>query len=243
MIQEKESTESLVGALAHPRFKVIPVKGVEDQVRHLPPGATVTVTCSPVRGIEHTLQCAERLAERGLRVVPHISARLVVDEAHLRGIVRRLAALGLREIFVVGGDVKEPTGSFTGAVELLQALADLDHNLAEIGVTAYPERHPFIDHPTLRRALADKQRFATYMVTQICFDPDVIAQWLADVRREGIGSPVYIGLPGVIDRTKLLGISMKIGVGDSARFVFKHMTWRRGSSCPAAIAQPSWWRS
>lgn len=214
--------EALVEALAHPRFEVIPIKGAEEQAGHLPHGAKVTVTCSPARGIEHTLWHAEQLARQGLRVVPHISARLVADRAHLRDILRRLAALNLREIFVVGGDAKQPVGSFSSALDLLRAMTDLGHNLDQVGVTAYPEHHPFIDDATLRRVLADKQQFATYMVTQICFDPDVITQWLAGARQQGITMPVYIGVPGVVDRAHLLRISMKIGVGTSARFLSKH---------------------
>jgi methylenetetrahydrofolate reductase (NADPH) len=182
----------------------------------------VTVTCSPARGIDNTLRHAEHLAGLGLHVVPHISARLVVDRAHLKEIVQRLHALGLREIFVIGGDVQQPAGSFSCALDLLRALADLGHDFAQIGIASYPERHPLVDEPTLGRALAHKQPFVSYMVTQICFDPRAIIRWLAGVRQQGIDLPVYIGVPGVLDSRQLLRISMKIGVGDSVRFLSKH---------------------
>jgi methylenetetrahydrofolate reductase (NADPH) len=195
---------------------------VEEQARYLPRGAKVTVTCSPTRGIDKTLRHAEQLAGQGLQVVPHISDRLVVDTAHLQDIVQRLHALGLREIFVIGGDVQQPAGSFSSALDLLRALDDMGHDLAQIGIAAYPERHPLIDEVTLRPALAHKQPFASYMVTQICFDPEAIIRWLAGVRQEGIGLPVHIGVPGVLDSGQLLRISMKIGVGDSMRFLSKH---------------------
>jgi methylenetetrahydrofolate reductase (NADPH) len=212
----------LTRALAHPRFELIPIKGVEEHARHLPPGAKVTVTCSATRGLEETLLLTERLAERGLEVVPHISARLVVDEAHLRDILRRLADLNLREIFVIGGDAKAPAGPFSGALDLLRAVAHLGHGFEEIGVAAYPEYHPFMEADTLRRVLEEKQPFATYMVTQICFDSEVIARWLGDVRERGINLPVHIGIPGVVDTKRLLGVSLRIGVGDSTRFLLKH---------------------
>ncbi len=217
-----DGNEALISVLAHPRFELIPIKGVEEQASYLPAGATVTVTCSPVRGIEHTLLHAEQLALQGFRAVPHISARLVRDTAHLRDILQRLHQLKPREIFVIGGDAKQPAGPFSGALDLLRAMAELGHNLDRIGVAAYPEHHPLIDDETLRRALADKQQFATYMVTQICFDPDAIVAWLADARQRGITLPVYIGLPGVVDTVQLLRISMKIGVSTAARFASKH---------------------
>jgi methylenetetrahydrofolate reductase (NADPH) len=188
----------------------------------LPEGATVTVTCSPTRGIESTLLLGEKLRERGFRIVPHIAARLVADRAHLDEIVRRLDDLGVREIFVIGGDTRKPVGPFSSAVELLSAMADAGHDFEHVGIGGYPEGHPNIDDKTLRQTLLDKRPFATYVVSQMCFDPDAILNWVADIRRRGIGLPVYIGLPGVVERKKLLQISLKIGVGDSARFLTKY---------------------
>ena len=74
----------------------------------------------------------------------------------------------------------------------------------------------------MRRALRDKLPFATYIVTQMCFSPRAILDWVAGIRREGIGLPVYAGIPGAVERKKLMRISLKIGVGDSARFLAKH---------------------
>jgi methylenetetrahydrofolate reductase (NADPH) len=214
--------EALVEALAQPRFELIPMEGAIERVALLPEGAKVTVTCSPTRGIESTLLLGEKLLERGFRIVPHIAARLVADRAHLDEIVRRLDDLGVREIFVIGGDAKKPVGPFSSAVELLSAMADAGHDFEHVGIGGYPEGHPNIDDKTLRQTLLDKRPFATYVVSQMCFDPDAILNWVADIRRRGIGLPVYIGLPGVVERKKLLQISLKIGVGDSARFLTKY---------------------
>ena len=214
--------EALVEALAQPRFELIPMEGAIERAALLPEGAKVTVTCSPTRGIESTLLLGETLLERGFRIVPHIAARLVADRAHLDEIVRRLDDLGVREIFVIGGDAKKPVGPFSSAVELLSAMADSGHDFEHVGIGGYPEGHPNIDDETLRQTLLDKRPFATYVVSQMCFDPGAILKWVADIRRRGIGLPIYIGLPGVVERKKLLQISLKIGVGDSARFLTKY---------------------
>jgi methylenetetrahydrofolate reductase (NADPH) len=214
--------EALVEALAQPRFELIPMEGAIERAALLPEGAKVTVTCSPTRGIESTLLLGEKLLERGFRIVPHIAARLVADRAHLDEIVRRLDDLGVREIFVIGGDAKKPVGPFSSAVELLSAMADSGHDFEHVGIGGYPEGHPNIDDETLRQTLLDKRPFATYIVSQMCFDPNAILNWVADIRRRGKGLPVYIGLPGVVERKKLLQISLKIGVGDSARFLTKY---------------------
>ena len=214
--------EALVEALAQPRFELIPMEGAIERAALLPEGAKVTVTCSPTRGIESTLLLGEKLLERGFRIVPHIAARLVADRAHLDEIVRRLDDLGVREIFVIGGDAKKPVGAFSSAVELLSAMADSGHDFEHVGIGGHPEAHPNIDDETLRQTLLDKRPFATYIVSQMCFDPDAILNWVADIRRRGKVLPVYIGLPGVVERKKLLQISLKIGVGDSARFLTKY---------------------
>lgn len=214
-------SEAARSALEQPRFEVVPIKGALEQAARLPSGAEVSITCSPTLGIENTLALAEKLSNRGFRVVPHVSARLVTGEDHLKKILRRLDDSRLRDIFVVGGDAKEPAGPFASGLELLRAMSRLEHGIQRVGIPAYPEGHPLVGEKELTRALLDKQKFASYMVTQICFDPEVILGWLRDVRRRGIELPAYIGLPGAMDRGKLLRISLKIGIGESVRYLRK----------------------
>jgi methylenetetrahydrofolate reductase (NADPH) len=37
--------------------------------------------------------------------------------------------------------------------------------------------------------------------------------------------PIYIGLPGPIDAVRLLRLSRRVGLGDSARFLRRHGSW------------------
>jgi sarcosine oxidase, subunit beta len=223
----EEIDGALREALSRPRYEVIPTSGADEWMNDLPQEANVAITCSPAQGIEGTLRLAERLAERGFRVVPHVSARLVADEAHLEDIVRRLGDVDVKEIFVIGGDAREPAGLYSSAFELLSTMATLGHSFEEIGVGGYPEGHPLIDDDTLRRALLDKQQLATYVISQMCFDPGLILDWVADIRRLGVSLPVLVGVPGVVNRKRLLQVSRKIGVGESARFLRKHASLAR----------------
>ena len=85
--------------LEHPRYEVLPVDGIEERVlAAVPREVKVTVTASPAKGLEATLAVAERLAGEGYTVVPHLSARLVRDGAHLAEIVARLRAAGIDEV-------------------------------------------------------------------------------------------------------------------------------------------------
>jgi methylenetetrahydrofolate reductase (NADPH) len=216
---------ALAELLRRPRFEILPLDGIEEQVRaHLGTGVRVTVTASPRKGLDATLGLSERLARAGYTVVPHLSARLVRDRAHLEEIVARLLEGGIRELFVPAGDAPEP-GEFAGAFELLEAMGPLRARFDEIGITGYPETHHLISDEETIQAMFAKAPMATCIISQICFDADVIAAWIADVRRRGTALPIWIGLPGSVDYAKLVRISMKIGLGQSARFIRQHSNW------------------
>jgi len=156
--------------------------------------------------------------------VPHLSARLIRDKPHLEEALDRLTAAGIRELFVPAGDAEEP-GEFHGAADLLAAMGDRRAHFDEIGITGYPESHHLISDDETIRAMFTKAEMATCIISQICFDADVIAAWVAAVRARGTHLPIWIGLPGVVDYAKLVRISMKIGLGESARFLRHHSNW------------------
>jgi len=219
----QESRLSIHSMLKSARFEVIPMKGVVEEVVTLPAGSVVTVTASPRKGIEATFTLSEELAGRGFRVVPHLTARQVRDKSHLHEIADRLAAGGFEDVFIIGGDIAEPVGTYDSSSALIADMLEMGTRPRRIGVAAYPEGHPLINRESLLQALKAKQPFVDYMVTQICFDPQTIGRWLADVRANGIKLPVYIGIPGVLKRPKLLEISLRVGVGDSTRFLKNHL--------------------
>jgi len=208
--------------LEGPRFEVIPVKGIEDRVGVLPPGATVTVTASPGQGLGRTIDVSATLAARGYRVVPHLAARMVEGRGHLERIVRRLDDAGIHEAFVVGGDATPPAGAYADAGDLLEELAGLSHPFARIGIGGYPEGHPLIADDRLLDALLRKQPLASHVVTQLCFDSDALVRWVRSIRAAGVDLPVVVGMPGVVERRKLAEISLKSGVGASLRYLRKN---------------------
>jgi methylenetetrahydrofolate reductase (NADPH) len=122
-----ETKHTLAEALRRPRYEVIPLGGAEEAiVEHVPKSIKLTVTASPKKGIEETLRLAERLSGRGYEVAPHISARLVRDEAHLEDVLGRLRGSGIKDAFVIAGDAAEPAGKFEGAAALLGAARGVD---------------------------------------------------------------------------------------------------------------------
>jgi methylenetetrahydrofolate reductase (NADH) len=220
---ESSSATRATELLSRPRYEVIPLDGIEELVlAHVPPEVTVTVTVSPTRGLEPTLALACALARHGYSAVPHLSARLVTGAAEVAEIADRLGRDGVRNVFVVAGDAEEPRGSFEGAIGLLEALDELGHPFAEVGITGYPESHPLIDDAATISAMFEKARHATYIVSQVCFDPAVTARWIEDVWARGTRLPIHVGIPGAVPRSKLLRVSTRIGIGDSLRFLRKN---------------------
>jgi methylenetetrahydrofolate reductase (NADPH) len=212
---------AIARVLADPTFELIPLKNVRDQAAALPRGATISVTASPGKTIETTVDLAIELEATGLRAIPHLSARMIRDRAHLAELLSKLRDAGIDRVFVVGGDADEP-GEFLDGLSLLRAMADLGQLPTEVGVPCYPQGHPDIPDDALLQALRDKAPFAKYMASQLCFDARAIERFVADRRAEGIDLPLKIGLAGAAEIPKLLSISARIGVKDASKFVLRN---------------------
>ena len=219
--QSATSADGVRALLETPRYEIMPFDSFDDQIAGLPDGATVTITASPSLDIGATVEKSELAAERGFEVVPHVAARYVRDEEHLAEIAGRLADAGVTDIFVPGGDREEPLGEFDSAYSLLSTLDELDVSFEEVGITGYPEGHPFLSDETLAEAMDRKRPYATYVATQLCYDADTILDWITALRDRGVDLPVQVGIPGVLQYQRLLSISNRVGVGDSVRFLRK----------------------
>src|SRR3954447_13120365 len=232
------TADDLARLLRAARFEVIPLDGVEEQVlAHLPTHVKVTVTASPRRGLEATLELTERLTRAASAPAPHLSARLVRDRVHLGELLDRIQAQGVRELFVLAGDPPEPAGEFVGAAELLEAIGERRAEFDAIGITGYPESHHLISDEETIRAMFAKAPMATHIVSQICFDASTIERWIGEVRRRGTELPIWIGVPGPVPRAKLLRISARIGLGESARFLSHHRNWISRRLKPDALVR------
>lgn len=92
------------------------LNGIEEQLKHLAPGSTVTESCSPSKGIDRTLNMAAWLGSQGYNAVPHLAARQISNRQQLKEILIRLKNSGVSSIFVPGGDVSPLAGDFGSAL-------------------------------------------------------------------------------------------------------------------------------
>jgi methylenetetrahydrofolate reductase (NADPH) len=222
-------------ALRQPRYEIIPLDGAREVVSGLGADVALTVTASVSLGLDRTVALAVELAGRGHRVTPHLPARLVPDPASLAGVVDRLSGAGVRDVFVVGGDARRPAGPYACALDLLRALDALGAPFEEVGIAGYPEGHPHIDDDVLVQAMWDKRAYATYVVSQMCFDPARIRAWVDRVRRRTVTLPIEVGVPGPVPLSRLMRVSAKVGVGESTRFLRGHRGMLRSLAGPRAF--------
>jgi len=208
--------------LANIRYEVLPAPATEAKVvQHLPLDRIVTITCSPRKGLEPTLELTERLAGHGYVVVPHLAARMISGRAELSEIVDRLTGLGVTAVFVPAGDA-DPVGKYRDALGLLADLAGMGAPFDHLGITGYPESHPSIHDDVTIQSMWDKRLHATHIVSNLTFSAAAVRDWITRIRARGVTVPVLLGVPGPVERSKLLAVATKIGIGDSTRFLAKN---------------------
>jgi methylenetetrahydrofolate reductase (NADPH) len=220
-----ENATVLASMMRRAYLEIIPTRTIVERLAHLERHSYVAITCSPANGVEPTLDMVDELRalpdERRLYLIPHVAARVVRDKGHLREILARLDEAGVESVFVPGGDAEQPAGDYDCALDLLRDIAEIGHRFDYVGVAAHPEGHQLVGDAELLRLLKEKQKVANYLVTQMCFDPELLVRWLRSIRREGVTLPAWVGLPGVADFPKLIALSMRIGVGQSIRVLKK----------------------
>jgi methylenetetrahydrofolate reductase (NADPH) len=209
------------------RYELIPLKSLNDQIPHLPPGCSVSVTCSPQKGIEATLQLSAELNDRGHHAVPHIAARLVTGREHVEKIAATVTEHGFTELFVVGGD-PDPVGPYSDGASLMGDLLPQCPTVRTVGFPSYPDHHVAIPDTALDEALLAKQALLAelgldgFASTQMCFDAKKIETWLAGQRSRGFRLPIHLGVPGAVERARLLSLGTRLGIGSSLRYLRKN---------------------
>ncbi|WP_051276699.1 methylenetetrahydrofolate reductase [Marmoricola sp. URHB0036] len=227
--------EAIQRLLEHARYEVLPTATTEEKVlASVPKDVAVTVTASASKGLEATLTLAESLARAGYMAVPHLAARMIHDFNEVEEIRARLGEAGITAVFVPGGDA-DPVGVYPDSFSLLEDLNRLEKPFTHVGIAGYPESHPKIHDDLTVQAMWDKRRHATHIVSNLTFDAGAVRTWVDRMRARGITQPVLLGLPGPIDRAKLLSMATKIGVGESTRFLSKNAGFF------AKLAAPGGW--
>lgn len=222
---QRADMRSLVERL---QYELVPMKSIDEAIEALPAGAHVSVTCSPAKGIAATQQYTEQIAALGHVVVPHFAARLATGPEHARELAAWVRDQGLAEVFVIAGDAPEPAGPYEGAIDFIRDFLAAEPGIDRLGVTGYPDGHALIDddavsgHLHAKQALLAEFGVGGWVSTQMCFDEATIRSWLERERDAGMTLPVRLGVPGVVDRARLMSMGTRLGIGASMRYLAKN---------------------
>ena len=213
---------------ANLHYEIVPMNTIEQAIEDLPAGADVSVTCSPARGIVATQGYTDRLQSLGHRPVPHLAARLVEGPEHAAQLAAWLRDHSVSEVFVVAGDAPEAAGPYEGALAFMRDLLAANPGVQRVGFTGYPDGHSKIDGDVLNSQLHAKQALLAeagvdgWISTQMCFEQAKIRSWIETQRVAGISLPIRLGVPGVVDRNRLMNMGSRLGIGASVRYLSKN---------------------
>lgn len=226
--KETQSSPEMRDLARNLHYEIVPMKSIDGAIEALPPNAHVSVTCSPAKGIPATQEYTEQLLTLGHLPTPHIAARLVEGPDHAKQLAAWLREQRLQEVFVIAGDATEPAGPYDGALPFIRDLLEADPGVERLGYTGYPDGHAFLADEVLTEQIHAKQSLLAdagvdgWISTQMCFDEDKIREWLHAQRAAGITLPFRLGIPGVVDRTRLMTMGARLGVGTSMRYLSKN---------------------
>jgi len=176
----------------------------------------------------HMVGPACTLRRAGFFPSPHIVARHLESAAQLDDLLGRFAGeAGVDRALLVGGERAKPLGPYDATLQVMQSGLLQRHKILRVGISGFPEGHPVIPEQVLDESMAAKMNFArqiglqVHIVTQFCFEGELIVAWLKRIRAMGVDLPVRIGLAGPAGIATLMKYALHCGVGNSIRALTK----------------------
>lgn len=192
-------------------FEVFPSPKLK--LEAIPASWALTLTCTT----DEIQPVIDLYRQVGSHHTPHLPAALVKSDGHAQA----LSEIFREKVFLIGGD-QAPRGPFDRSAKLIPFFS----HCRELGVAGYPEGHPTYSYETLGdEILLEKQALgATYVVTQMCFNPNAIVRWVERIREAGIALPIQCGVAPPINVMKLTRFALRCGVHTSLNFIKKMST-------------------
>lgn len=197
----------------------------------LPAGTRLYITDIGTDNTSTLVRAARRATDLGYTAVPHIACRRLTTRTALEERLRAFfAEAGVRDVLVIGGDIKPQVGAFSSSMEVLETGLLDKYGITQIGIAGHPEGSPDFSEQVAIEALRTKQAWGertgatVRIVTQFGFDADTFIGWAQGLRAHGIDLPVHLGVAGPAKITTLLKYAAVCGVGNSINFLKKRAT-------------------
>lgn len=223
-------SNSKLKLLKNIRYEIFPMKNMislYDKIK-LENNVHVSVSCSPVGGIETTKMVCNDLIQYGnINVVPHISSSLIKDRNHMIEISNWLDEKEIKNVMIIGGDSKT-SYYYSDASVFMYDLLEYNKNLNHISFAGYPVDLPsrVLNRKEMDKIILNKQDIilknnkSGEIINQMCFDIKALINWMKYLRNIGFILPFRIGIPGVIKYHDLLKISNKLNIQTTTKFLF-----------------------
>jgi len=140
---------------------------------------------------------------------------------------------GVDRVLVIGGDRATPAGPYDCSLAVMQTEIFQKSGIVRMAIAGFPEGNPNISEIALNEALSSKVMFARRggvelsIVTQFCFEPEPIVEWLRRIRARGIDVPIRLGLAGPAGLVTLARYAVRCGIGNSLRVLTEKPSFAR----------------
>ena len=215
-------------------IEVIPKSAakIESFVDVLPKNTRVYIAHIQKEDIAAMVATAKRLNDEGFAVMPHITARMIKNHAMLNDWISMYQnEAGVDEALLLAGGPNKPVGDFDSSIQLIESGLFDKAGFKRLHIAGHPEGSIDIDPDggikNVSEALSWKQEFSKRtdasmaIVTQFCFDADVVKKWAGDIKNNGIDIPIHIGISGPTKLQTLLKFSIECGIGASMKVLSK----------------------
>ena len=224
-------------------FEVFPPKKAENagkvtaaalEIAALQPGFVSVTYGAGGTTDRYTLSVASDIQSRGVPALAHLTC-VGATRAGVQEQLQALRAAGIANVLALRGDIPEgldfPDGDYTYAAELIRDIAGLGGFC--VGAACYPEGHVECASAAQDR-LHLKQKVdagVDFLVTQMCFDNDLLYKFAYQLRELGVTVPLVAGIMPVTHGGQIARICRLSGTYLPARF--RAILDKYGSSPPA----------
>lgn len=138
--------------------------------------------------------------------------------------VAEFKAEGIENLLALRGDMPAAYygtgGAFAHASELIEYIEKIEPGYFMLGGGCYPEKH--IEAISLEADIDNLKKKqdagARFLTTQLCHDPNIIADFVDKIRCKGITLPVAAGVMPVLNKDAVVSMSLKNGCSISALY-------------------------
>jgi methylenetetrahydrofolate reductase (NADPH) len=217
---------------------------LRESAAKLPRGTDVYIAYTS-NSPEQIVDAGEAVFASGLTPVPHLPVRRFESKEALRRLLGSLVSrAGVQKVLLIGGDCAKPVGPFEECLDVLRSGLLQDFGIRCVVFAGHPEGHPKVDVDTLTRSLLAKCLYAAresmevQLTTQFVFDVRKVLDWHASVVAPLLpGTPINVGLPGMVRTATLLRFAAECGVQASFEMLKNHARRAIGLAastfCPA----------